>query len=247
MRPRTIECYGIDVTINVLAEEYGLTFPAIENDPDPKYCSNLIDKNYSLYMPIDGCGWQVRKVLIEHISTWYPGKQFNECFEWCGGPATLAFSVLGANLTKKIFVGDIFQPSLNAVNETARNNSVVDRVETCLSDNFTNIPSDKKFDLIIGAPPHFNNATFSQNFVDDRFYIDPGWTLHRDFFNNVTNYMTDDCKIILYEASWGSAIETFQDMISDNGLVINRYGIINDGVEWEPILNYWWYMEIIKK
>ena len=61
------------------------------------------------------------------------------------------------------------------------------------------------------------------HYDDPRKYKDLDWSIHKNFFNNVNNYLTDDGIIVLAENVWGSNPDTFQDMITDNNLQITHH------------------------
>lgn len=191
---------------------------------------------------IDGGGHEIHQELIECVQTWYPDRIFKNCFEWCSGPGTLGFSVLGSKLAEHICLADIYPTSLNAIQETVELNNVQSCVSIYLSDNLKSIPPTEKFDLVVGNPPHFSTPIQQLDFVEQRLYVDDNWQLHKEFFETIGNYLLPNAKIILFESVWGSSVDTFKSMIEDNGFKINRYGFSKT----KPTLDYWWFIEITK-
>ena len=52
---------------------------------------------------------------------------------------------------------------------------------------------------------------------------DLNWDIHRDFFNTVNDYLTQDGKIMLMENITGSTPDTFTDMLEKNNLEITNF------------------------
>jgi spermidine synthase len=49
---------------------------------------------------------------------------------------------------------------------------------------------------------------------------DPGWQIHKNFFETVSDHLTEDGVIVLQENNRGSAVETFRPMIEQSGFEI---------------------------
>lgn len=163
--------------------------------------------------------------------------------EWCSGPGYLGLASLSQSLTDKLTLSDIFEPNKFVVEKTIQENNLQKSVEFILSDNFKNHTKDKKYDLIIGNPPHFNFEPSFGNIDpnEHRKYKDTDWNTHNDFFANVNDYTTDDVDIMLMENTKGSNINTFKDMIEKNGLVIKNYCL---SVTYPENI---WYLHITKQ
>jgi methylase of polypeptide subunit release factors len=229
MLSRTKNIYGVDVVVNILAEEYNKKFDYIDGQPD----------GFNDYMPIDGYGHEVLDECLDLIKDWYPDRNFEKCYEWCSGPATLGFGILANNLCKSLCLADIYKPSVDAIKETISTNKL-SNVSVYHGHNLDALPSTEKFDLIISNPPHFANPIYQYKYLNERIYVDKDWELHKEFFANIQKHLLKDAKIILFESAWGSNLETFKPMIESAGLKIGRHGYSRT----RPELNYYWYLEI---
>ena len=192
---------------------------------------------------LDGYGYQTVVDAVScfnHISN---GRKYNHCLEWCSGPGYLGFGTLSQGLTKKLTLLDIFEPNKYVIENTIKKNNLGETVNFILSNNFKSHEKNVKYDLVIGNPPHFNFSNPPVENVDineHRKYQDSDWKIHRDFFENLNNYITDDADIILMENIKGSDSTTFKSMIESNGLQIKDYCL---SVEYP---NDIWYLHIIK-
>lgn len=164
---------------------------------------------------------------IPVIQTVYPGRVFNNCFEWCSGPGFIGFALLANDLIKNLYLGDIFKPALYAAEQTIK--SLPERystshVQTIHMSTPAEIDSSLKFDLIVANPPHWDwtQETYISRLMSVRVCDDPGWSIHRDFFANIKKNLADDGIILLQEQSWASGPDTFREMIDAAGLKITR-------------------------
>lgn len=192
---------------------------------------------------LDGYGYQTVIDAVSCFNHFSNGKKYNHCLEWCSGPGYLGFGTLSHGLTKKLTLLDIFEPNKTVVENTIKQNNLSETVNFILSDNFLNHKKTIKYDLVIGNPPHFNFShppTKGVDINEHRKYQDTDWKIHRDFFENINDYITDDADIILMENIKGSDLNTFKDMIESNGLKIKDYCL---SVEYP---NDIWYLHITK-
>jgi len=174
---------------------------------------------------LDGYGYQTVADAVSCFNYFSNGKKYKHCLEWCSGPGYLGFATLSQQLTKKLTLLDIYKPNGIAIKKSIEKNNLNEVVNFEASNNFKNINEDKKFDLVIGNPPHFN-FTPSYGNIDQnehRKYQDKNWDIHRDFFKNVNDYTTADVDIMLMENTKGSNPDTFKKMIEDNNLTIKNY------------------------
>ena len=170
----------------------------------------------------DGCSNTMVDDFIDATQAISQDKKFNNVLEWCSGPGFWGFGLLATGIANKVTLADIYEPTQLPVLQTIKENNLENTAQFILSDNFTNIPQ-QKFDLIVANPPHFNMDPYVAHYDDPRKYKDLDWSIHRNFFNNVNNYLTDDGIIVLAENVWGSNPDTFQDMITDNDLQITQH------------------------
>jgi len=191
---------------------------------------------------LDGYGYQTAADAVSCINYFSNGKKYNHCLEWCSGPGYLGFATLSQSFTKKLTLLDIYKPNKVVVEKTIEKNNLQGVVNFIASNNFSNINTTNKFDLVIGNPPHFafSPATSNIDPNEHRKYQDKEWKIHKDFFKNVSKYTTEDVNIILMENVKGSNPDTFKEMIEENNLVIKNYCL---SVQYP---NDIWYIHITK-
>ena len=202
--------------------------------------------NFLIYTSgsLDGYGYQTLVDAVSCINHYAAGRKYNHCLEWCSGPGYLGFGTLSSGLTKNLTLLDIFEPNKDVVESSIDRNNLRKNVNFILSDNFSNHEKNLKYDLVIGNPPHFNFLNPPNENVDineHRKFQDTDWKIHKDFFKNVNDYITDDADIILMENTKGSNLDTFKSMIETNGLQIKDYCL---SVEYPDDI---WYLHITKK
>jgi predicted RNA methylase len=136
-------------------------------------------------------------------------------FEWCAGPAFIGFALLGYGFCETLCAADINPEAVEACRRTVRENGLATRVAVYRSDNLDNIPTNERWDLVVGNPPHFADTSPGQ-----LRYHDADWLLHRQFFGSVGRFLKPGGMIVLLENNLGSTAETFRDMIEAAGLSI---------------------------
>lgn len=162
------------------------------------------------------------------------------CMEWCSGPGVWGFSIFANKMCKNLTLVDIHVPNQIIATRTIELNNIQDKVNFVLSGDFSKVPTDKKYDLIVANPPHFCVDPYVSYYNEPRKYKDTDWLIHKNFFENVGNILSDTGRIILMENVWGSSPNTFEKMIKSNGLKINKHF---NSMEFPRDV---WYMEIIK-
>ena len=174
---------------------------------------------------LDGYGYQTAADAVSFFKHFSKGKKYNHCLEWCSGPGYLGFGTLSQGLTKKLTLLDIHEPNKFIVEKSIEKNDLNNCVDFILSNNFEQHLPSRKYDLIIGNPPHFSFAPTYGNIDpnEHRKYQDKDWKIHKDFFDTVNDFITDDADIILMENTKGSNPDTFKEMISNNNLKIENY------------------------
>lgn len=185
--------------------------------------------------------------------------------EWCSGPGFIGYGMYACNICDHISLLDKFEPAIEIAKKTA-NNSFKKNIDLADTEKvfhrrvFTNtsiyhsdtcsVLGDKKIDLVIGNPPHFEckedairalSAMGSPVFNDhlSEILLDPNWNSHRDMFNEVSTRLSDNGIICLQLHSGGSNIDTFKPMVEEAGLRIT--GRI-ESVQYPDI----YYMEVRK-
>jgi predicted RNA methylase len=136
-------------------------------------------------------------------------------FEWCAGPAFIGFALLGYGFCDSLCVADINPEAVAACRRTIADNRLAPRVAVYQSDNLDDIPATEQWDLVVGNPPHFADASPGQ-----LRYHDADWRLHRRFFASVDRWLKPGGMIVLLENNLGSTAETFRGMIEAAGFSI---------------------------
>jgi methylase of polypeptide subunit release factors len=188
-----------------------------------------------------GGGDEIYQEAVSVIKNLYPNKKFKRAFEWCAGPGVLGFALLGSGIAETLCLADIHDPSVGKANSTIEFNKL-DNVSVYLSDNLKNVPLTEKWDLVISNPPHFSTTIRIWPNVNPRLYVDPDWSIHRDFFKNINNYLLPGGKVFLWESAWGSSPDTFKPWIEEAGLKIVNVGNSVSSVDPE----YWYWIELEK-
>lgn len=163
----------------------------------------------------DGGGCTFGQEYATVLADRYPGQHWPECFEWCSGPGFIAYNILDHGLVDRVTLADIYQPSLDMAQKTANDAGI--SVQILPGDGIGHLPSDLKFDLVVGNPPHYD---FDLGGTGTRINHDPEWSVHRDFFSRIGQHLTPNGMILLQENRRGSKPQTFQSMIEQNGLRI---------------------------
>jgi methylase of polypeptide subunit release factors len=140
-------------------------------------------------------------------------------YEWCSGPAFIAFSLLGHGLAETLCLADINPEAVAVCQRTVEDNRLDDRVAVYQSDNLNSIPPSEHWDLVVSNPPHFVEEIVDGVVGDIRGH-DPDWSIHRSFYANIGKHLKPNGVICLQENNRGSTAETFRAMIEESGLRI---------------------------
>ena len=163
-------------------------------------------------------GWEFPLILRQV----FPDRVFEKCFDWCSGPGYCGFEMLSNKICRTLVLGDIHPPAIEYANRTINdpNNNCRDIVKSYKIERVADLPKTEKFDLVIGNPPHTNAINPRLDWDQTRILSDVGWNTHREFFDSITEYLTDDGVILLNEnASPGAGPRRiFEPMIDKNGL-----------------------------
>ena len=173
---------------------------------------------------LDGGGTTFGQDYLSVFADRYPGRVFNRAYEWCSGPGFIGFSLLSHGICKTLCLSDLYDPSITAAEITIDydTNQCRDRVTAYLCKDVGLIPKHEQFDLIVANPPHFNDITMN-DYTGIRISKDINWQAHRNFFNNIKQYLTSDGIILLQEHIHGAKLDDFSNMIEENGLQITDH------------------------
>jgi hypothetical protein len=210
---------------------------------DLKFRTNDIDVYYNT--ALDGGGTSFGMRMNPVIRKIHSNRKFKHCFEWCAGPAFIGFDLLSSGMCDQLYLADIYGPALEAIDKTVQNmpDKYAGRVHSVKTLGVADLPQDWKFDLVVGSPPHWDPTIplmITQIAFRDRICADVDWAVHREFFSNIGNHLTDDGVILLQEQTYASGPDMFQHMIDAAGLkIVDCY--------WEFTRRKIYYIEIVKK
>jgi tRNA1(Val) A37 N6-methylase TrmN6 len=177
------------------------------------------------YQPgMDGGGTWFGQEYAEILPKKYPDRKFQHCLEWCAGPAFIGYNILDHGLCKHLSLIEIHAATAAEAERTRldSHNNCSDLVIIYNSGTVSDIPTETKFDLIVGNPPHFPHA--SEDSDVSRIESDVDWQVHQDFFDNIKSRLSADGIILLQENMLESTVATFEPYIKQNGLqVISWY------------------------
>lgn len=137
--------------------------------------------------------------------------------EFGAGPGFIGFSLLAHGLCESLCLIDINPEAIKICQKTINENKLEDKVSVYLSDGLKNIPSYEKWDLVVSNPPHFKDAkTISPEWVLRT--VDPDWTIHKQFYENVSKFLKPNGSVLFQENVEGSMPWIHSEMITKNNL-----------------------------
>lgn len=165
------------------------------------------------------------QVFVDYIKSKYKNRKFKNCLDWCSGPGFIGFELLDNNLCKNLFLLDSYPPNIKCAKNTIESHSIAN-AKTLTCNRLKYLKTNNKFDLIVGVPPW----SASKIVNDHNFFVygfDENWTTHKNFFDDVSEYLTDDGIIILGEGTKFTNIDTFKNMFS-NKLQVNNVEYLSE-------------------
>ena len=164
---------------------------------------------------------------MQVVKEWYG--TVDSALEWCSGPGFIGFSLLATGACKHIAFNDMYDPAIEMLERTKENSLLSDNINIYQGSTLENISSDKKFDLIVGNPPHWpsiESAANSLGFNPEQFahvtdiLVDEDWHSHKNFYKHAKTLLSENGRILLQENSAGSQPQNFEEMINEAGLKI---------------------------
>jgi len=156
-------------------------------------------------------------------------KKYNNCLEWCAGLSAVAFSVLDANIAEKAVLMDFYEPALVRAQENAHKNNMGDRVSIRVCNKISMLPETDKFDLVVANPPQtdkdqwlnwnwtYKHLSQEQKDIMYRVCVDKDWESHKEFFKNITKYLTPNADIYI---SAMYVVDVILDSAKEGGLTL---------------------------
>lgn len=155
--------------------------------------------------------------LIKEI---YPNRIFKSCLEWCAGPGFIGISLYSHKLCKSISFFEKNKEAVNQLEKTKKVNNFGDEFKIIHGDNIFDL--SEKYDLIVANPPHFSEEIYFLRNAPKHLWLDKGWKVHINFFNNIKKNLSKNGVILLQECSMSSSFSSFELLIQNTGLKITR-------------------------
>jgi hypothetical protein len=184
---------------------------------------------------LDGGGSSEYKVVLQALDFLGIPTQSKACLEWCSGPGFFGFALLAQHGCDYLYLNDCYEPAIQACRKTIFNlpPRYANRVTVLHTDSCANFPADIKFDLVIANPPHFPNWNFMLTQYNPAFpgtwntsvlrrEIDKNWLIHKNFFDNIYQYLYPGAKIVLLENIHGIGPWELESMIDPEKFKITR-------------------------
>ena len=163
-------------------------------------------------------------------------------YEWCSGPAVIGIYLLENNICDHLVLSDINPRAIQQAQTTLYSKNLLDKASLYVSDNLKDVPL-QTFDIVVGNPPHYYNINQDHPLgpINDNILMtDTNWDVHREFFNNISDYLTPSSKMYIGEAGLNSdkiyirdkdvpwdvrnrkPIDVFFNLIVDNKMKLNK-------------------------
>jgi len=189
------------------------------------YFSTNGPRNFKVYYQpgMDGGGTWFGQEYIEVIKQRYPDKQFDNCLEWCAGPAFIGYAILDHALCRHLTLVEIHEPTAAMADKSRldAHNQCADEVTIYNIGDISQLPEHEKFDLIVGNPPHFLFPSVDPDV--SRIESDPNWAVHQNFYANIAEHLAPGGVILLQENMLESRPDSFKYFIREAGLKITDW------------------------
>lgn len=170
---------------------------------------------------LDGGGFDHLPDFIDAVSR-YGKEKYKHGLEWCAGYGVIGFHFLTENVCDLMSFNDCHGPALDYCQQTAKFNSVADKVFTYHCDSIGKIDTDHKWDLVLANPPHCFTEETRQWLLNNghgehsaRIVCDVDWYAHKEFFQHIRKYLLPGADIFISEVS---EFETILSMAQNCGL-----------------------------
>ena len=137
-------------------------------------------------------------------------------FEYCAGPGFIGFCLLAYNLCDKLTLADVNPKAVEAIQETIKANNLQGRVKVYSSDCLDDIPPGEQWDLVVSNPPWQLSSKKDKNIM----VCDPEGRVHEKFFRDINKFLKPDGSILFIEGAEYTDVDSYKDMIENNGLRI---------------------------
>ena len=148
--------------------------------------------------------------------------KFKKCLEVFSGPGFIGFDLLDKGIISNLDLTDVNKFVKVLCNLTIKKNSLEKKCNFYLSNNLKNFPK-KKYDLIVGNPPHFKKKLKRKSKKEELRYLDTNLNKHKIFYKEVGKLMKKNTLLVLQENFEGTKVDDFKEMINNNGLCIDKF------------------------
>lgn len=160
------------------------------------------------YRPsLDGHGSMMAHDFVSFLRDSGKMGPYRRGFEWCAGPAFIAFAFLAEGICETLCLADINPAAVECLKMTVAENHLEDRVSIYLSNNLRDVPKHERFDFVVGAPPNFYNLNpvhpatkWVMKMGATLRPLDERWELHREFYRTIGVHLEDGAPLFIYEA-----------------------------------------------
>ncbi|WP_234042310.1 class I SAM-dependent methyltransferase [Streptomyces marianii] len=127
-----------------------------------------------------------------------------------------------------------------AVGRTIEANGLHGKVRFHLSDGFSQVPDDLRWDLMVGNPPHVNAVAAASDYQRSHsplIWKDTDWAIHRSFYAKAAQRLRPGGSVVIQENHRFSAPEDFTEMAEESGLEV--VGAFECGAGYEDYYFLW--------
>ena len=189
---------------------------------------------------LDGGGVAMHSSLQNFMKYHASKSTYNKGLEWCAGCGALGFELLGSGICKEMVFSDYLPLAVESCKRNAETNGFSKFVNGYVTPKIQGIPLNEKFDLVIANPPHVpdlgaldqmvtKNPNLDYNSLANvaRWIVDLDWKIHREFFKNIGDHLTNDADIFLIETNESKSLAN----------IAEEYGIYHIGTYNYPVEN----------
>ncbi|MDE1762465.1 MAG: methyltransferase [Candidatus Micrarchaeota archaeon] len=143
------------------------------------------------------------------------GKVGSIC-DFAAGNGFIGFALLANGLCDRLCLTDMNPRAIEACRQTVKENRLEGKVTIYESDGLKDVPASEKWDLVVGNLPHYNGS--EEQYRKDIKAIDPDWTIHRQFYRDVSSHLSDRGAVLIVEDLKASRPEMWRKMVEESGL-----------------------------
>lgn len=187
---------------------------------------------------LDGGGISAQEFFVENID-W---TLHQNCLEMFAGHGCIGNALFEQGIVENVAYADINPEAVEFCSTNYPDSQVYQ------SNCFDNVQG--QYDLIIGNPPWYNIMPYAYTYqtiikhIDTLKAVDKDWNIHKKFFNQAIDYLTDDGIIILIESAFGTNEKVFEPMAHEAGLELYHHEFAGLVYDFEP--TYFCYYRKIK-